>query len=333
MFYVGLDIGYGQTKLSWSKDFGESRVEVLPSGAAPIEQCDGMRLNAAGEASLVYGETVYVRGTCYGALIDPERISSGMQTLHADYPSTPQYMALYLGALARLDAIEVDQLVTGLPVSQTKNRDRAVRIKAMLEGVHEIRPGQKVHVKKVTIVPQATGAYCAYLDRQPQGLSLQDTVLVVDCGHYSLNWVQVSGDSYRHEASSSSTRGGSMVIDRMVKLIEKKYRTRVSRETVYRYVRSGLMTVQLGRDLIDLKTLREDAARVVAPQAMGEILTSRRGQANDINRVLVCGGGVPFYLDAVTEAFPRAGVDEVPNAVLANAIGFRLFAKVLNARS
>lgn len=333
MVYVGLDIGYGQTKLCWSQGFGESRAEVHPSGAAPIEQCDGTGLNAAGEAALSYGETVYVRGKCYGALIDPDRISTGMQTLHADYSSTPQYMALYLGALARLDVTEVDQLVTGLPVSQTKNSDRAAQLKAMLEGVHEMRPGRNVQVKNVTIVPQAIGAYYAYLDRRPPGLSLHDTVLVVDCGHYSLDWVQVSGDSFRDEASSSSTHGGSMVIDRMVKLIDEKYRTRVSRETVYRYIRSGLTTIQLGRDVIDLQTLKEEASRVIATQAMGEILSSRRGQANDINRVLVCGGGVPFYLDAVKEAFPRAGVDEVPNAVLANAIGFRLFAKVRNARS
>ena len=52
MLQVGLDIGYGQTKLAWSKDYGLAQAGVHPSGAAPIEQCARMSVNSAGDGSL-----------------------------------------------------------------------------------------------------------------------------------------------------------------------------------------------------------------------------------------------------------------------------------------
>jgi len=52
MPHLGLDIGYGQTKLAWSNSYGSPVAEVHPSGAAPFEQCDraerahGIRLSS-----------------------------------------------------------------------------------------------------------------------------------------------------------------------------------------------------------------------------------------------------------------------------------------------
>ncbi len=328
---VGLDIGYGQTKIAWSKDLAPAQTEVHPSGAAPLEFCARAGLQASSHGSIGYGEEVVVNGERYASLIDPDKISNGMPTLHADYSTTPQYMALYLGALSRLQATEVDHLVTGLPVAQTRNAERAKQVKAMLEGVHHIRPGLSVTVKRVTVVPQAIGAFYSYLDRRPPGISQLDTMMVVDFGHYSVDWVLVSDGDFRPEFSGSSTRGGSFVIDTIVRLIEERHKTAVSRERVYSWLRKGVETVQLGHEEVDLSKLRTLASRQVAPQVMGEILSTIRGQTNEVNRVLGCGGGLPFYMGDVREYFPRAKVDELQSPVLANALGFRIFARVRRA--
>lgn len=326
MIHVGLDIGYGQTKLAWSSGYNGPMAQIHPSGAAPIELID--RVAAGGvEGDLGAGEEVLVHGRRYGALVDPDSIKNGMQVLHQDYSATPEYLALALGALARLKTDVVDHLVTGLPVSQCKDREKAARVKDLLQRHHEIRPGFGVSVKKVTIVPQGVGAYYAFLDRRPAGADKHDTLLICDFGHYSVDWVLISAGKFRDASSNSSALGGSYVIDKMVALIQIRHSISISRERMYGYVREGMASVQLGRERVDLAEIRQLAAAEVVPSVIGQIRSSLRDQSTDVNRVLVCGGSAPFYEAYVAEAFPKALVESVTNPVLANANGFRLFAR------
>jgi len=95
----GLDIGYGQTKLSFAAPFTPPVDEVHPSGAARIELCDRPAVATSGRRPpLPRGAEVLVDGAEYGALIDPDGLRGGMPVLHEDFPSSPQYMALYHGA-------------------------------------------------------------------------------------------------------------------------------------------------------------------------------------------------------------------------------------------
>ncbi len=80
-------------------------------------------------------------------------------------------------------------------------------------------------------------------------------------------------------------------------------------------------------ETIDLNAMKRAAAAEVAPTVVGQIRASLRDQSTDVNRVLVCGGSTPFFEAAVREAFPKAIYEEAPMPVLANAIGFRIYAK------
>jgi plasmid segregation protein ParM len=326
--FVGQDIGYGQSKLSCVSRLTPAFAEIHPSGAAPIAHCDRVASGHAAANALGYGEEVLINGETYVSLIDPDRISSGMQVLHEDYPSTPEYMALYYGALARTREPIIDHLVTGLPVAQCRDREKAVKLKNRLEGQHEIRKGRVVTVKKVTIVPQAIGAYYAALDSGQVDARSRDNMLVLDFGHYSVDWVLIAAGNFRLALSGSNSQGGSYVIDRMVANIKERHGIVVSRERVYGFVREGLREVQLGREKIDLDALKELAAAQVAPAVIGDIRASLRGdQSLGIHRLMLCGGSTPFFAKAISEAFPQALVDTCESPVLANAIGFRVYAK------
>ncbi|AGG89097.1 ParM/StbA family protein [Rhodanobacter denitrificans] len=327
MVHLGLDIGYGQTKLAWSSNYAQPVAEVHPSGAAPIERCDRMAGGQVGDTALGYGEEVIVGNRRFGSLIDPDRIQNGMQVLHQDYAGTPEYMALYYGALARVGSNVIDHLVTGLPVAQCKDKERARYVKSLLLGRHNVREGFSVSVNQVTIVPQAVGAYYAFQDRRIAAQPQHDTLLVVDFGHFSVDWVLISGRSFRDSSSNSCAQGGSYVIDRMVSLIKAKHGIAVGRERIYGYVREGLKAVHLGTEEVDLHAIGHAAAAEVAPTVVGQIRASLRDQSTDVNRVLLCGGSTPFFEAAMRDAFPKAVYELAPMPVLANAIGFRLFAK------
>lgn len=324
--YFGIDIGSGGTKLAYSDVFNPRPVgEAYPSGAAPIAMCDRSTMES-GE-SLGYGAEVIVDGQVYGALIDPDRVSRGMPLLHEDYSMTPEYLALYYGALSRARGNVITHLVTGLPVSHYKIRDKGLALKARLVGTHRIQADREILVKKVTIIPQGYGAYMSWLDRAPLGASAKDTTLIVDFGHYSVDWIFMMGENFRLDASGSCIEGGSFVIDHMAKLVEQRHGLRVSQERLFGFVRDNLTEVSLGRVNLDLKALKAEAARIVAPTVIQRIRSALRDQSTDVTKLLTCGGSTPFFEADLRDAFPNATYDEMPQAVMANAIGYQLWAK------
>lgn len=326
MFYVGLDIGYGQTKVSWVNGFARPINEVYLSGAAPVAACATVGMAPSADGRLGYGEEVQLGGERYAALIDPARISSGMPVLHEDYTSTKEYQALFLAALAKTGVATIDHLVTGLPIAQCQQRDRALALKSRLEGEHVVRAGLKVRVHQVSVIPQAIGAYCAALDRGMEDVT-KETALVIDFGHYSVDWVLVSSGTFLSEGAGSSTRGGSYVLDEMAREIRVSHGINVSRERIYGFVRDGLTSLTLGRETVDLRSVAQRAAGRVAPTVIGELRESLRGQSSDPTRILLCGGSVGFYDALIRQAFPRAVVGLTDQPVMANAIGFRVYAR------
>jgi len=325
--FFGLDIGYGQTKLSYGDKYALPVSEVHPSGAALIELCDrGSGAESSERRS--FGAEVLVDGVSYGSLIDPDQLSCGMGVLHAGYVSSSEYRALYYGALSRLRGDVIEHLVTGVPVADFKDKAKLAGLQARLMGKHTIQKGRTVDVRKVSIFPQAAGAFLAHLDRQPLGYGKNDSLLVIDFGHFSVDWVLFVAGNYRDAVSGSLPHGGSVVIDNMRQLIfQKHHGYKISQERIFRYVRSGESKVELGSLSLDLESLKSQAAAQIAPRVMDNILKTLRLEQTEVNRVLLCGGGTPFFVDYVKPAFGHAAVEEIPSAVLANAIGFRLFAQ------
>lgn len=323
--FMGLDIGYGQTKLTYAGPHIAPVGEIHPSGSAPLNLCD--RASIAPGDALGYGCEVVVGNETFGALIDPDRIHRGMPNLHADYSATPEYMALYYGALSRCPGDVIDHLCTGLPVAQFMDPKKKAEVIARLSGRHQIQARRNVEVRRVSVIPQAYAGYASELDRMPLGTAIHDSLLVVDFGHYSVDWVLVVGGNWRKAASGSSIEGGSFVIDRMSKLVEERFGMRIGAERLFAYVRQGAATFDHGKHTIDLKELKSDAAALVAPAVIARIRSSLRDQSTDVGQVWTCGGSTPFFDAALSEAFPNAKHRPIAHSVMANAIGYRLYAQ------
>ncbi|MGH8192414.1 MAG: hypothetical protein ACREP2_13340, partial [Rhodanobacteraceae bacterium] len=158
--FVGLDVGYGQTKLSYAPPVGLRKDLVWPSGAAPIEYCDTQIIASANGARhpLASGMEIRIAGRRFGALMPPDAISGGMPYLHEDYPATPEYLALAVAALSHVPGNWIDVLVTGLPVAHHREPAKREALRARLCRQHAVN-GRTLTVARVEVVAQGLGAF------------------------------------------------------------------------------------------------------------------------------------------------------------------------------
>lgn len=114
MFCLGLDIGYSNMKLALG-DLGGSQPHLLlhPAGAAPVDRLPE-RIGGGADAM-----QVLVEGKPYAAGVSPDRLQDWNRVLHADYPATTSYRALFHAALLLTERDTVEQVVTGLPGSSS----------------------------------------------------------------------------------------------------------------------------------------------------------------------------------------------------------------------
>ncbi|MFG9350220.1 hypothetical protein ACEP28_32855 [Pseudomonas aeruginosa] len=107
-FVFGLDIGYSNVKMAYGYAGDEPETLVRPAQAAPLRMVKGDETPQAGEY------LVYVNDEPWLAFLAPDRINAKRE-LHADYPASDAYKALFLASLAAAckNGQDVDMLVTG----------------------------------------------------------------------------------------------------------------------------------------------------------------------------------------------------------------------------
>lgn len=117
-FVVGLDIGYSNVKMAYGHaDKDQPGLMVRPSQDAPVTCLNG-------NIDLKDGEHyVYLNNEQWVGFVNPGR-SGVKRELHADYPSTDTYRALFNASISEVCAdgrSVIDHLITGLPVKQARS--------------------------------------------------------------------------------------------------------------------------------------------------------------------------------------------------------------------
>ena len=149
MFAIGLDIGYSNLKLAFGKvsDNGLAKpavTRVLPAGAGRLSDLPLRMGKADGDTDAL---VVNVNGEKWAAGVDQARLETSVRELHADYPASDAYRALFHAALLMGEHETVDQLITGLPVSQFLDKDLRARLSDRLTGEHQVTAGRTITVK------------------------------------------------------------------------------------------------------------------------------------------------------------------------------------------
>jgi len=322
---AAIDIGYSSVKIVSGAASGKPKSIILPSGAGPLT----LLPRSFGGTNSDY-PTVQIGGESWAAGIDPTKLDGWSRELHADYPSTDQYMALYLAALLVTGADTIDRLVTGLPVSQAQDNGRVDTLRATLTGTHQITPQRKITVKQVDVIPQPVGAWLDYVTNQASDAELavlSSRVLVIDPGFFSTDWTVIEGGDMRGAYSGTSTIAMSATLEEANRLIAIDHGGSVGRDRLDRTLRDGGSSISVYGQVIEIADYIAKAATTTARQALAEMRQNLRLDTAPYDAILLTGGGAKVYADAVKHIYPHAKILTAKDTVCANARGFWSYAQ------
>ena len=319
MNILGIDIGYSNLKLAYGERGATPKTLLRPAGAAPADRFSS-RFDGKAQDDFLH---VQVNGDPFIAGVAPDRAEMWSRSLHADYPSSASYQALFHAGLLLSEADHVDMLVTGLPVSQYLDEKRRHAIAEQMKGSHQVTPKRSVSVDAVKVIPQPVGGFLDFIaggDTDIEG----GRVLVIDPGFFSVDWVVIADSDLHRQSSGTSLEASSVVLEEASRLIAKDYGSNVSTEKLENAIRGGKAEVLVLGKRVDLGPYIEQASRKVAPVVVESIQKSLRKESESVDRVLLVGGGAPFFKEALGTAFAQLTVVTTKDPVFSNARGFWL---------
>jgi len=319
---LALDIGYSNLKVA----FGEGaipQVVILPGGAGPVESCTEDL--GAGLGSHNQAETIDIGGRWFIAGIDQSYLRA-KRNRHPDYPMSDEYLALYYRALRIAAATEIENLVTGVPVEQHADSKFCERLAERLRGKHQIGSALAVTVKEVFVTAQPIGAFADAAvqmgsegDRQVIRLG---RVLVVDPGFYSNDWALFDQGRLARAASGSNNNAMGQVLEDTVQRIEKELHDRVKVDRIEQALRHGSNTVLFHGEHLDFGPYLVSALEAVNRENATDLLNAKNIEREQIDLVVLGGGGAEYFRAAVKQAFPGSRIEVLPRPVAANVRGY-----------
>lgn len=315
----GLDIGYSNLISVHGDPDGKPESIVRPSQAAPLSVMPGDSGLRAGEV------IVEVDGMQWVAFAAPGRVQEGRE-LHEDYPASKSYEALFKGALlhAAGEGDVIDCLVTGLPVTQARDKAYVAALVGRLTGKHRITPKREVTVKRVEVVAQPIGALTdIYCNSDAAEVIEQSISIIIDPGFFSVDWVVFDHQELLQNSSSSSLKAMSVVLGACNEEIAKDHGGVPGVEKIEHALQSGKDYLLMYGRKVELAEYLERAAERVIPAVFTEIKQGLRFlKGRTIDCVILGGGGASLYEPFARHEFPDALVVKPSNSVTSNAEGF-----------
>jgi len=320
MFVLAIDIGYSNLKVVWGDVGSNPQSWIAPSGCGPRETLSESVSGSGGHGII----QVLIGGRPWVAGVGHSLIESSVRELHADYPSTEVWEALFKAALRMAGRERVDLLVTGLPVSQHQDPAQRERLKQSLTGSHQVTPNFQVTVNRVAVLSQPTGTYLDAVATRPDLLDLFENgrTVVLDPGFFSTDWLVIDRGRVNKASSGTSLNAMSVLIERVVASLKEATGAVIGHDRIEDALRLGQDQILVYGQWTSLKPHLDNAEQSVADAAMTELRRAMRGDASAVDVVLITGGGANHYAAAAAQVFPYSRV-VIPNAPeLANARGF-----------
>lgn len=319
MQIVGLDIGYSNLKVAFGKAGEEPALVSRPAGAAPSEHIGQQIMSTRAEDPL----RVLVGGREFVAGCSHDRLENWARELHKDYTSTDSYRALFNAGLLMTGMTEIDRVVTGLPTSQYFDEGLRKRLAKTMEGEHQVTPKKKIVVKDVKIVPQPLGGFADYLHHLGDPSQVEDaSVLVVDPGFFSVDWVLLVNGEFKRASSGTSLDATSVILDEASALIGKDHGSGPGRSRMENAVRSGRNTVSVFGTHVDITPYLAAASATVGHIVASQLKASLRKEESEVDAIVMVGGGAPLFERAIKAAFDKTPLTIAQDSVFANARGF-----------
>jgi plasmid segregation protein ParM len=319
-----IDVGFRNTKYITSSSAGAIECSHFPSIAH--FRFDDKALDPLGTKRRTVAPAV--NGAYYEVGPDIE-LAAGRylpDTLHDGFTETPQYRALLAGALYYMKVDLVDVLVLGLPVSHFLAKN------AVLERIAgetiDVGKRRKVRIGRVLVVAQPQGALYAYATQlgSTAAAVAQGRSLVVDVGARTFDWLVTHRMKVISNISRSVNRGVSDILIEIAAQIGRELKEEYPNlEAIDSALRSGkpLRIYQKDYPLKRYDTIVQS----VADQAVSAMVQSM-DRTNDVENIVLVGGGAHLFRKAIKKAFPRHTIHEMQEPLYANVRGFQMLGEL-----
>lgn len=326
-FVVGLDIGYGNVKMSYGYA-GKNSQELSKKLTTKVFPATFQKFSATESPFYqVKGKEKFVSFNGNNYLVfasDSAKLPTFANDRCLDnfYPKTDQYMVLFLGSLLEIGKKEIDLLVIGLPVNQANNPEKVEYVKERLTGTFKLnQKGTSVTVKRVEVIRQPIGAF---FNSMANGLGKMDqSTLFCDIGFYSTDWVLMLSRSIQTQASGSTANAVSNIIEDVAFKVGMTYGNTISSTRFEDAIREGKHKIESAKHgEIDFEETFKSSTEQVVSTVLRQIKGRVRSFMENIDNIIVVGGGAAYFEDAIKEYFPEQRVICVNDSVTANASGF-----------
>ena len=311
-----LDVGYGNTKYSTVSATGKISFKAFRS-LAPTAVTTDISAGAMRKRDTV---RVSIDDACYEVGPDAELVTDARYA-HVDdpdYVERPEYRALCRGTLAYMRAPRIDVLVVGLPVSRVASR--AAELRTELTGRHKFDDGTSIEVKKVIVIAQPIGgALYTALTSGRYDRFREQTTLTIDIGAGTSDALVCRGLQAFPKRCETHSGGMNAAIRELADTISDVHRTKCSPSMLDKALRSGTLTIN-GKKVSVSPMLA--LAYPVIDLAINALM-ARVGAVTDIDRIVLIGGGAPFFEPRVRHRFPDHEVSVCNAGIFANVRGFQ----------
>lgn len=320
---LALDIGFGRTKMAVRLPEGDQIfTDSFPSLTPRLVSSNLSSHITNAAANRIY--TVKVDGVDFAVGPDVKFAIGGTtgsgRTLTDDFPTSVNYIALFLGALQHVSATDIDILVLGLPVHTMKKYDKILAQK--FAGTFQLVDNE-VTIRKVIVLPQPVGAMIQYSTTRAEEIVDGEKRLIIDCGYRTTDWVVADGYRMIESRSSGTPIGVSTILHAIADLIAKDSghpcdELEAIDDSLYgkkkfRHFKSVYQASQLKALLKNAAFISDDCAKLIKTNV---------GTGSDLESILLVGGGAHYFYDSVAKSFPDAEIENMNDSPNCNVLGF-----------
>ena len=331
---LGIDVGYGHTKFATAAlQRGTGGIWQCPVRSFPSVAVARHGGNLRSDALLARSRSLLLDHGGHGYVVGldaaQEDDGASARALDSNFTRTTEYELFVKAALLSANVADsLRTLVLGVPVNTPDAIEAS--LKARFTGVI-LANHRAITISAVKVVDQPVAAYLWHVMSRGQQSSIGErTVLVLDIGYRTIDWVVLRGLAPA-ASRSGSTAGGVM---RPVQMLATELSrdtgidctSLAMRERIESALRQGSEHLLVESRAVELRSYADHLKRV-AQTALAPVWNGI-GNSADISDVLLVGGGGALYERHVCDALPNKRVQLVHEPQFAVARGLQLLAEL-----
>lgn len=327
---LAIDVGHGNCKFTTASVADEFKPQMFPSIAPQSRKGTFSTYFEPGKSFEVpIGDAIHI----VGEDVEDEALSTTKRIVDANFSLSNTYLALVNGCLSRINKPHVDLLVLGLPLTTYQTHHERLREKMV--GGHKIfNPNRaknpdaptysSVEVRAVRVFPQPVGAFFNYTIPRQLLESMQDQLnLVLDVGLGTFDWFLARGQKPIKGRCGANNNG---VLSLSTAVAEAIGPNTVNNFGIMNRIDKAIReesSFNLHGKPINVKkyywTTVENAIQTSVASMMQSV-----GNSDDIDNIILTGGGAQLFASAIRKAFPHHEIQLESDPIYSVVKGFQM---------